>query len=318
MDRRPRADRRAPAAGAVIPGALAGALVAAVVGLGGSPRAQAQPAATPSEADLERARDLYQTAEAEQTDGRYEDAVRDYGASYELSRDPALLFKIGRAHERAGQCDVALGFYARYLREGKPTEPFVETTNERIAACGGKLEKPGIGSAGTASDSAERASGLAGSASGSSAGSATGSTTTTGSISGAASGAGDVALPRLSNQRKAAWIITGSALGLVTLGSVLAYAARSSENDVRDLYAGFGNIPPTFDSSTRKNYNDLVDQGRRYQHLAWAAFGAAGAASVGAALLFWLDDHPSERTPSEAPRIAPVVSPHSAGVSVRF
>lgn len=243
-------------------------------------------------------------------EARFADAVRDYGASYELSKDPALLYKLGRAFERAGKCEVAVTYYQRYLREGQPAEPFVQTTSERIAACGGAAD----GSAGSANGSAATGSAATGSAAPPPTPPAPPAPPAPSVDPDAGAGSGSaLALPRLSNQRKAAWIVSGGALALVTLGGVLAYAASSSENDVRDLYAGgFGNVPPSFDRATRQQYEDLIDQGRRYQHLSWAAFGAAGAAAVGAALLFWLDDAP------ETPRIAPVVSPTSAGVSVRF
>src|SRR5512139_3157578 len=111
---------RALGVGAVLAGAI------------GQPVSRAQPAA-----DLSRARDLYEAAEVAMKDGRFDDAARDYGASFEASKDPALLFKIGRANERAGRCDVALVYYARYLREGRPSEPFTAVTRDRIAACGG-------------------------------------------------------------------------------------------------------------------------------------------------------------------------------------
>src|SRR5437868_5265650 len=97
--------RRAPRArgpralgfGAVVATALlAGSLVA--------PATRAQPAPAPA---LDRAKDLYTSAEAAMKDGRFDDAMRDYGAAYELSKDPALLFKLGRANEKAGKCEVA-------------------------------------------------------------------------------------------------------------------------------------------------------------------------------------------------------------------
>ena len=44
--------------------------------------ADAQPAA-----DLERAKELYRSAEAAMKEARYDDAVRDYGAAYELAKE---------------------------------------------------------------------------------------------------------------------------------------------------------------------------------------------------------------------------------------
>jgi hypothetical protein len=122
-----------------------------------------------------------------------------------------------------------------------------------------------------------------------------------------------IAVP--SNRHKVAWILTGSAIALGTLGGILAYAASSSENDVRDLYIGIGGQAPPFDAQTRKKYDDLIDQGHRYQHLSWASFGVAGAAAVGAAVLFAL----GRRDESAAhARMTPIVTSHSAGVAVSF
>jgi hypothetical protein len=363
-----------------------------VVALGGAlapPIVRAEPAP-----DLARARELYRSAEAAMQDGRYDDAARDYGAAYELSADPALFYKIGRASDRAGKCDVALIYYARYLREGKPTEQFTALTRERIAACGGDR----AGSAGAGSDAAGSAGGPAagpaagtgttatrdatgrassasaspgpagvtqGSAASASAGSSssgaspgpagaahggpasahagsspsgaspdsaggaaasTGATGAEGSAAppegpagaGSAAGSGSTAAALIPPTReKVAWLMGGGAIALVTLGGVLAYAASSSENDVRDLYAGFAGQPPMFDAQTRKRYDDLIDQGRRYQHLSWAAFGLAGAAAVGVAVLFTVG-RGDEPAPPRAPAVTPLVGPRGAGVSVRF
>jgi hypothetical protein len=304
MGRPIRRDRglRAPAAAAV-------ALAATLAGVVGAPTGHAQPsesapATTLSGAsagsgpitrpavDLERAKDLYRAAEAEMRYRRFTEAVRDYSASYELSRDPALLFKIGRANEAAGRCEDAVGFYARYLREGQPTTHFVATARMRIRGCGGDPDT------------------LLGNDTGADAGSAA-----AGSDEPAMVGAGRAAgsastIPAMTAAHKTAWVLAGSALALVTLGGVLAYAASSSENDVRDLYMGFNGSLVTFDATTRQRYHELIDEGHRYQHLSWAAFGTAGAAAIGAALLFTLTDR-------EAP-IAPAITPRSAGVAVRF
>src|ERR1700759_5752670 len=79
---RPMSGRALPPAGrrarivAVVAGAtLAGALA--------SPVSHAQPAPA---AELERAKDLYRTAEAAMKDGRFEDAARDYGVAYAASK----------------------------------------------------------------------------------------------------------------------------------------------------------------------------------------------------------------------------------------
>ncbi|HSR99869.1 MAG TPA: hypothetical protein VLM79_22600, partial [Kofleriaceae bacterium] len=302
--------------------------------------------------DLARAKELYQLAERAMKDGRFDDAARDYGASYELSKDPALFFKIGRANEGAGRCSVAVTYYARYLRDGKPTEQYAATTRERIRACGGDASAgvppgpdgsagaSGTGSAGgarpdgSASASSDRRPGVAdtGSASGAqprptagdgsgAAGGDRGPANGAGSDAGATtdggvgSGSGEAVPPPPilvpTNKHKVAWVLTGSAIALTALGGILAAAASSSENDVRDLYVGFAGQPATFNAETQKHYDDLVDQGHRFQHLSWASFGLAGAAAAGAAILFVLGGR-EESAPRG--RVTPVVTPSGAGV----
>jgi hypothetical protein len=256
-------------------------------------------------------------------DGRFDDAASDYGAAYELSKDPALFFKIGRANERAGKCGVALIYYARYLREGNPSEQFIATTKERILACGGELRGPEGGAApvephpGRGSGSAAPVAADSGSAprEASSADSAAGSATGSGDVAAGAAGGSATPVTTPSDRHKVAWIMTGGAVALAALGGVLTYAASSSENDVRDLYVGFAGQPATFDAETRSKYDDLVGQGHRYQHLSWAALGLAGAAAAGAAVLFIVGGH---HEAAQHARVTPVVTTNSAGVAVRF
>jgi len=336
---RPRG-ARAPGVGIVIAAAVLAATIA-------QPISRAQTAS-----ELDRARDLYAAAEAAVKDGRVDDAARDYGAAYELSKDPALFFKIGRAQERAGRCEVALTYYARYLREGQPAEPFVAATRERIVACGGNPDAGGpapgqTGSAGAttgsgaatgsaAAGSNRAATGSGGAAPGTASPATEGSAATTDDRSAAGgtaagrivasatpadAGAGSASVSAGSRigipsaRHKVAWVLTGSAVALASLGGILAYATNSAENDIRDLYVGIGGLPPSFDARTRETYDELVAQGRRYQRLSWTAFGVAGAAALGAAILFITGDR---STTAEQPRITPVVTPRGAGMAWTF
>jgi hypothetical protein len=294
-----------------------------------------------SSIDLDRAKDLYRSAELAMKEGRFDDAARDYGASYQASKDPALFFKIGRANERAGRCEVALIYYARYLREGRPTEQFIQTTRERITACGGDARaieplappsppSPDAGAASVPSAAPPDPSGAGGAAEPTGGGAAASPTEPAGAAGAGAEGAASVGVSTAAGARektvasrrslipgtyhKAAWLLTGGATALAALGGVLAYATNSSENDVRDLYVGFAGQPATFDGQIRQRYDELVADGRRYQRLSWAAFGLAGGAAAGAAVLFVLGN----REPAASVRVAPVVTRGGAGVAVRF
>ncbi len=67
----------------------------------------AAPAAAASEPDeqaanLKRAEELYRNGERLYTEGSYEAAILAFQESYELSREPQLLYNIGNAYERLG------------------------------------------------------------------------------------------------------------------------------------------------------------------------------------------------------------------------
>ncbi|MBA3461898.1 MAG: hypothetical protein H0T46_18195 [Deltaproteobacteria bacterium] len=298
---------------AIATGVVVGALVAG---------AMAQPAP-----DFEHAKDLYKSGEEAMKTGRYQDAVRDYGGAYEITRDPVLFFKIGNANEKAGKCELALIYYGRYLREARPSESFAASTKEKIRACGGDPNSAGsgagAGSAAVVTPPVVTPPVGSGTGPGSDAGSGsatpvppvgTGSgSATVGDGSGTSaidpgSGSGSVKVVHHSN--KAAWVLTATSIAFVTVGAVLAYSASSSENDISDLYVGIGGQPPRWDMRTQQQYEDLVDEGNRYEKLSWVSFGLAGATGIAAAVLFW-------RGSGEASvQVAPTASATGGGVSV--
>ncbi|MBX3158506.1 MAG: hypothetical protein KF773_21230 [Deltaproteobacteria bacterium] len=270
---------------------------------------RAQP--DPSTPELGRARELYLAAEAAVAEGRFDDAARDYGAAYEISKDPVLFFKIASANERARRCEVAIIYYRRYLKEGRPDAEFTQITNARIVGCGGTPEPPRTepattGSAGSAGSGRAVEPG-AGSGSGSDAGSAL----------------PPVPVPVVARNRTA-WVLVGGSLTFVTIGAILAYAANASEADIADLYVGLNGQPPVFDARTEQRYRDLFDEGKRYERLAWLSFGLAGAFAAGAAVKFLLDgrgkDDGKEVREKKALRLTPTIVPGGAGAAatIRF
>ena len=292
----PRRRRRAAAVAAAVGLAVAGIAPGAV---------RAEPAG-----DLSRAKEVYTAAEAAMKESRFDDAIRDYGVAYDLSKDPALFYKLGRANERAGRCEIALLYYERYLREGKPGEPFATTTRARIAACTASAPvEPAAPPPAPAPAAAPPVEPPPTAPVEPRSGGAAAAPDAAGAVGVAARGTGTP-----NNRHKVAWVLSGGGIALATLGGVLAYASRSSENDIRDLYLGFAGQPATFTSETQRRYHDLIDQGHRYQYLSWAAFGLAGAAGVGAAILFALGRH----DPAAQPRVAPVVTTSTAGVALTF
>ena len=285
--------------------ALAAALclavpVAAVLHAPGVAQAQ------PSKPELQRAAQLYQAAEAAMAGQRFDDAARDYAVAYDITKDPILFFKIAAAHQGAGRCDIAVTYYKRYLKEGKPDARYTSTTHERIKTCGGTVDpvEPDPVDAGVG-------------------GGADGGGATDGGGGTDAAGAGAVAeptgpmptpSPASGGGKATAWISLGVGVALATVGGVMALSAEAAEKDLQDLYDfRAGGQPPAFDGATRERYDELVKQGDRYQLYSWIAFGAAGAAAVTAAVLFAL---PSDEraAPTSATRLVPAIGDGQVGV----
>ena len=289
------------------------AIAAATIGMLAA-AAAAQPAPK-----IERAKQLYEAATREMADGKFADAARDYTDAYQLTRDPVLFYKIAVANEKAGDCDVALIYYGRYVHDAHPKPEFVELAKTRIAACGGDPRSAQAGGGDEPVKPAlvepEPQPQLP---------------TPPAQSAQATQPAQPTPIeekkepPTTSEEKKetlakahggnAAWLMVGGALTFITTGSVLAYATSSSEQDVRDLYVGLGGLPPTYNATTAKHYQDLIDEGHRYEDLAWASFAVAGACAITAAILF--ETGPSEHKLA----VTPIASPHTGGIAsaIRF
>jgi hypothetical protein len=280
---------------------------ACAIAISGRTPSNAQPAP-----DLDRARTLYTAAEQAMTEARFEDAVRDYRAAYDLSKDPALLYKLGGAHQKAGACRPAVAFFVAYLRLGKPSPDFFALTRERIRQCNYDPDAlpPNLEDAtglGAGSGSA------VGSGSGSAVGSGSGSADPLAGSADPAAGAGSgSAIAPVRGRHRAAWLLVGGAIAAATVGAVLAYSADAAENDLDDLYVGLGGNPPPFNDTTRQRFDALVDEGRRYQTLSWVSFSLAGVLGGLAAWRF------VTAKPARAVEITPTVTPSGAGVSAGF
>ncbi len=262
-----------------------------VIGLGRVATAAPVPPAPPTPGDVEQAKGLYATAEKELALGAYADAARDYGVAYERSRDPVLFYKIATAREKNGECAVAVVYFRRYLKEAAPAPRFVELVTRRITACGATIEEPPPPAPVTTSPPAPPP------------------VTVTPPAPAPRAVPPPVTLPA-ANSHPAAWVVGASALALAISGVVLAEAAHSSESDITDLYVGFQNTPPTYDAATQKRYQDLLDQGHRYQDLSWTAFGLGAVAAGVSAYLF--TRHGDETV------LVPTASAHGGGLAATW
>jgi hypothetical protein len=267
--------------------------------------------------DFSRAAELYKQAEAEMAAGRFAAAAEDYAVAYDITKDPVLFFKIASAYDKALRCDLALTYYRRYLREGKPNEEFSTLTTERIAAC----EKTNVVSAANppapsstptpapAPAPAPAASGVADPFAPTPAEAAAAASQTPAPAAPATTAPPDDSTKQLTDKpslsgsrpsklRGAAYIVLGVGLALGTVGVVSAMSAEAAEKDLDDLYSiRVMGIPPEFSPDEQERYDDLVEQGERYETLSWVAFGAAGAAFAGATALFLLSRGDDEAPP---------------------
>src|SRR5437762_12519390 len=62
-----------------------------------------------------RANEYVNTALAAEADGRYDDAIHDFKAAYDLVPHPELLFDLGLAFRRSGGQRDAVRYFRQYL-----------------------------------------------------------------------------------------------------------------------------------------------------------------------------------------------------------
>jgi len=76
--------------------------------------AQESPPTEPAQAQLDRARELYDNGKSLFDEANYRDSILAWEESYRLSNRPALLFNIANAHERLGEYSEAIEVLNRY------------------------------------------------------------------------------------------------------------------------------------------------------------------------------------------------------------
>jgi hypothetical protein len=272
--------------------------------------------------DFKAAAEHYKAADAAMASGNYTGAALEYGIAYDITKDPILFFKIGTANEKAGKCGIALTYFQRYLKEGNPSDEYRRLTEEKIAGC-----KAAIGSTDSGSGGGD---GGGGSGDGvldpdSLGGGDTGGGGDAGGGGGDAvgDGAGGGLGPSFTDRggswkRSAAWISTGVTIGMLAVATVLYMSAEGSEEDLQaliDFRDQDGNPVPF--NEVQQQYDDLVDEGERFDRLSTYAFVAAGVGAATAITFFVLDARSGsqkERPVGFVGKLQPRVDRHGAGV----
>jgi len=308
----------------------------ALVSLLAASLAAAQPAVAQAQAadPAAEAKIHYQNAETAMREGRYTGAAAEYIAAYELMKDPLLFYKIGVAYQSAKDCAKAVVYYKRYLREAKPAADMAQKVNDRVAECG-SAPATGTEPAPATGTGAPAATGTGAATATEPAPPAGPPETTpppaTEEEEGAAAAAGatptTAATPsfldtKASWQRSTGWVLMGSTIALATAGTILAMSGASREEDLESLadFRDPESNPATYEGTVRERYEDLVDEGNRFNTWATVAFGAAGVCLAASVTLLVLDarNGHAESGSAISRGVSPVLGDHGGGVMAHF
>lgn len=275
--------------------------------------------ASAQQPDFKAAAEHYKAADALMAQGNYSGAALEYAIAYDITKDPILFFKIGTANEKAGKCNVALTYFQRYLKEGNPSEEYRRVTEEKIAGCKATVGEPPPGGGGTTPppDPDTVGGGDPDPGTGEPGGAVEDEPATTGD--GLGGGLGPAFTDKGGSwKRSAAWISTGVTIGMVAVATVLYMSAEGSEEDLQALidFRDTNGEPLPF-NEIKTQYDDLVDEGERFDRLSTIAFAAAGVSAAAAVTFFVLDARsgkPKERPVGFVGRVQPRVDRHGAGV----
>jgi hypothetical protein len=97
-------------------------------------RAHADDAAPPTPAQLAAAKKAYADGKALHDKGNLPEAIEKFKESYRLSKNPLLLYNIGFTMDEAGQKDLALFYYRKFLADAPPTADQRPSVTERVKA----------------------------------------------------------------------------------------------------------------------------------------------------------------------------------------
>ena len=283
------------------------------------------------------ARRHYTEGQAALKGGRYEIAVQSFIDAYEVTRDPKLFFHVARAYELDEKKAEALVFYRRYMNEAelsasgrREVETKIESLTRETDAQATRDSAPPRATPKPAprpEPAPEPAPGEEP------------ETVVDEPVAPTATGPRQIedtgervldepapfAQPDRSNwQSTAGWVSIGVAGLAGATGAFFAAAAESREDDLERLtrQRGADGRPPAYQGSPRADYDELRDEGERFETLSWVAFGTAGAL-VGVAVVLFLTEPDQEPNPVPSTRalgarLSPQVAPGSTSVTATW
>jgi tetratricopeptide (TPR) repeat protein len=242
------------------------------------------PARAMTEED-ERAKAHYLAGQSYYDQASYNDALREFGEAYRISKKPALLYNIARCHEALGQLGDAVTMLEHYLNEEPTTSdrPAIETRirnlKERQAAA--TRVKPRIEPPDASKPPAPQPGPAV--------------------TPQPAPAPAKAAAPR---KRLWTWVVGGAGAGILVAALGTGISSQLTYNDLkRDC--GTGACPAGIGNAQAR-----IDRGRQLSvatDVLWPIGAAAVATGV---VLFFLEG----RQPSKHARIAPFFTPSSGGL----
>jgi len=257
-------------------------------------------AAEPSgEQDLKaRANDHVNSALAAEADGRYDDAISDFKAAYELVPHPELLFDLGLAFRRSGGQREAVRYFRQYLAVDE--HGYMADEARRLI---GVLERE----LGTIDDDASLAAPLT---LGAPAPTPPGLVPASSELDRAPSAIDDDDDDPLITRRRLAFAIGGAGVAIAGVGAVFAVRAHGKWTEAAALCGD----DLTCNTPAEQQVNRGLQDDAHTATVTAAVLFATGAAAIAGGVVLYLTDHPRDRAASL--RIAPRLSADTAALSL--
>ena len=235
--------------------------------------------------------------------GRFDEAIAEFTAAYQITQVPALLFNIAQAQRRKGDNCAAVEVYKNYLM-GEPNPPNLADVDGFIkdsdAKCQASRRNPNPDDGARPPDKPPVPDRPKLAAPPTRDAPAVPPTTPES--------------PHPGKGKKRVGVITmGVGAAVLATAGVFGYLSQKQENDIKDL--------PCFMSptgcATDEDYRSLDDAGKRYNTLAYVTLGVGAAALVGGGVFYYLGMR-ADSAAGESISVAPLPGGASVGYAFRF
>jgi tetratricopeptide (TPR) repeat protein len=267
--------------------------------------------------DMEAAKKHYLAGKTAQKEAKYDVAVKEFIAAYEITKDASLFKQIAASYESWGKKEEAAIYYRRYLAEAKsPADG--DAIKAKVAELEGKPVTPPSGGGDVGSPTGPVEDDLGPGPEGDDKDKAMDLDLGGGDTTPAGGGAPPPAFIDEPSrwQRTAAWISVGVAAVALTTGAVLATSSLSREDDIKRLlvHDPVTGLPEAYQGSIAEDYEDARSEGESLKSYALYSFIAAGVAAGAATAFFILDSMHKPKQSEQTVRFTPIVTPDTAGV----